>query len=69
MRKTPGLAVLEWNGEKNSQWNVEKRREWNTEKNREKNPLLQKAKLSEVCDACKAAPAADSLPYVVGVDP
>jgi hypothetical protein len=43
--------------------------EWNTEKNREKNPLLQKAKLSEVCDACKAAPAADSLPYVVGVDP
>jgi hypothetical protein len=54
---------------KNSQWNVEKPGEWNTEKNWEKNPLLQKAKLSEVRDACKAAPTADLLPCVVGVEP
>jgi len=42
---------------------MEKAMEWNTEKNQEKNPLLQKAKLSEVCDACKSAPTVDSLPY------
>jgi hypothetical protein len=40
--------------------------EWNPEKNRETNLCSEKADLSEVLDACKAALTADLLPMCRG---